>query len=166
MILGFAHPGLVVDDLEKAKVFYEQMFGFETIGEEGWDAPNPVFDRGIGLSGSASKGYILKGHNCFLEIFQYMGPKQNGPEPGQLGANEQGIRHLAFYVDDCREEYKRLKELGGQHLGEPVGSDEDGYVVYARDPFGNIIELCEVPRPEEALTILDGVKSLGTYPLK
>ena len=163
MILGFAHPALVVPDLEKAREFYEQMFGFETIGEEGWDAPNPIYDQGIGLSGSASKGYMLKGHNCFLELFQYSAPAQNGPEPERLGAHEPGIRHLAFYVDNCKTEYDRLKGLGGQTLGEPVGSDEDGYVVYARDPFGNIIELCEVPRPEESLTSLPGVTFLGAY---
>ena len=163
MILGFAHPALVVTDLEKARIFYEQMFGFETIGEEGWEAPNPIYDRGIGLSGSESKGYILKGHNCFLELFQYSAPPQNGPDPAVLGAHEVGIRHLAFYVDDCNAEYERLKSLGGQTLGEPVGSVEDGYVVYARDPFGNIIELCEVPRPEEALTSLLGIDSLGSY---
>ena len=163
MILGFAHPALVVPDLENARKFYEQMFGFETIGEEGWDAPNPIYDEGIGLVGSASKGYMLKGHNCFLELFQYSAPEQNGPDPKRLGAHEPGIRHLAFYVDDCRAEYDRLKRLGGLPLGEPVGSDEDGFVVYARDPFGNIIELCEVPRQEEALTALPGVHSPGRY---
>ena len=163
MILGFAHPALVVPDLEKARKFYEQMFGFETIGEEGWDAPNPIYDQGIGLVGSASKGYMLKGHNCFLELFQYSAPEHNAPDPKQLGAHEPGIRHLAFYVDDCRAEYDRLKRLGGLPLGEPVGSDEDGFVVYARDPFGNIIELCEVPRQEEALTALPGVHSPGRY---
>jgi len=37
MILGFAHPGLVVTDLEKARTFYETMFGFRHIGDEGWE---------------------------------------------------------------------------------------------------------------------------------
>ena len=32
MILAFAHPGLVVPDLEAASRFYADMFGFREIG--------------------------------------------------------------------------------------------------------------------------------------
>lgn len=35
MILGFAHPALVVDDLERAVEFYRDMFGFTEISREG-----------------------------------------------------------------------------------------------------------------------------------
>ena len=34
MILAFAHPGIVVPDLDKAVAFYSQMFGFRVIGHE------------------------------------------------------------------------------------------------------------------------------------
>ena len=37
MILAFAHPCLVVPDLERAREFYERMFGFEVLSEEGWE---------------------------------------------------------------------------------------------------------------------------------
>jgi catechol 2,3-dioxygenase-like lactoylglutathione lyase family enzyme len=162
MILAFAHPGLVVPELDRAREFYERMFGFQVIGQEGWQ-DNPTVDRGIGSSGSASRGYTMAGHNCFLELFEFSAPEQEGPDPGALGPHEQGVRHLAFYVDDCRAEYQRLLDLGGTTLGEPVGSDEAGYVVYCRDPFGNIIELCEIPVPEENPTRLPGVDRLGEF---
>jgi catechol 2,3-dioxygenase-like lactoylglutathione lyase family enzyme len=162
MILAFAHPGLVVPDLERAREFYERMFGFRVIGDEGW-RDDPVIDRGIGSSGSASRGYTMAGHNCFLELFEFSAPRQTGPQPEALGAHEAGIRHLAFYVDDCRAEYRRFLDLGGQTLGEPVGDDDHGWVVYCRDPFGNIIELCEIPVPEEHPTRLPGVDRIGDF---
>lgn len=163
MILAFAHPGIVVSDLEKAVDFYQQMFGFEVIGHESWDKPSPDYDLGIGLKGSSARGCMMKGHNCYLELFEYTTPQQQAEHPGKLGAHELGIRHIAFYVDDARAEYVRLQKLGGYALGEPVGSDDTGYVVYARDPFGNIIELCEIPCPEESPETLPGISRLGDY---
>jgi catechol 2,3-dioxygenase-like lactoylglutathione lyase family enzyme len=162
MILGFAHPSLVVPDLERAREFYEAMFGFTHAGDEGW-ADSPESDQCLQLEGSASRGYMLKGHNCYLELFEYSAPAQMGPEPSSLGANEPGIRHIAFYVDDCRKEFERFKQLGGQAMGEPVGSDETGWAVYCRDPFGNIIELAEVMSHEEPPTSLPGFAVLGTF---
>ena len=158
MILAFAHPGIVVPDLETAARFYSAMFGFRVVGEEGWQ-DNPAVDRAIGSSGSASRGLMLAGHNCFLELWEYSAPPQGPGHPGERGPQQLGIRHLAFYVDDCEREYQRLLALGGEALGQPVGG-----VVYARDPFGNILELCEIPATHEDPTSLPGVSSLGSYP--
>jgi len=162
MILAFAHPGLVVTDLEKARLFYQQMFGFEVISNEGW-TDNPEMDRAIGLEGSSCRGVMMKGHNCFLELFEYDSPATESVSALSLNADSPGIRHLAFYVDDCRAEYQRLKGLGGIALGEPAGDEQSGYAVYCRDPFGNIIELAEIPNINESPTILPGVNSLGSY---
>jgi len=160
MILAFAHPCLVVDDVERARTFYEQMFGFRVIGDEGW-SDNPVVDSAIGSRGSSCRGYMLAGHNCFLELFEFDAPEQEGPTPGDMGPQEQGIRHLAFYVDDCRAEYRRCLQLGGVALGAPAPVDSGVNAVYLRDPCGNIIELCEVPGPEEEPTRLPGISRLN-----
>jgi catechol 2,3-dioxygenase-like lactoylglutathione lyase family enzyme len=87
VILGFAHPGIVVPDLEQAREFYERALGFRVIGAEGW-SDNPDLDRAIGLEGSA---------------------------------------------------------------------------VYPRDPFGNLIELAEVPSEQEQLTQLPGVNAAAAF---
>ena len=160
MILAFAHPGLVVDDLERAREFYEQMFGFRVISDEGW-SDDPVVDGAIGSSGSRSRGYMLAGHNCFLELFEFEAPEQGAPPPAQLGPHEQGIRHLSFYVDDCRGEYQRCLSLGGLHLGQPAPRETGVNAVYLRDPCGNIIELCEIPGPGENPAQLPGIKCLN-----
>ena len=162
MILGFAHPGLVVPDLEKARRFYEQMFGFRFFCDEGWQ-DDPVADRVVGLEGSACKGVTLAGHNCYLELFEFSKPEQPASASEPAGAHVRGIRHLCFFVDDCRAEYKRLLELGGEPLGEPTDIGGGVYTVYCRDPFGNIIELAEIPSDAEDPRNLPGVDSLGDY---
>jgi len=163
MILGFAHPAIVVPDLEKAHEFYEKMLGFSTVAEESWEADNEMFNLGVGLRGSAARYYMLKGHNCFLELFEFASPARTGPSPETLGAHELGIRHLAFYVDDVWREFERLKALGGIHMNEPVGNEELGWAIYCRDPFGNIIELCTPRDSSEELESLPGVIGNGAY---
>jgi len=162
VILGFAHPGLVVPDLEKARSFYEQMFGFRLFCDEGW-RDNPTADKVVGVAGSACKGFTLAGHNCYLELFEFSAPDQDGPAPATLGPHQPGIRHLCFFVDDCRAEYERLLELGGDSLGEPTDIGGGVFTVYCRDPFGNIIELAELPTEDEDPRNLPGVNSLGDY---
>ena len=160
MILAFAHPCLVVDELEVAREFYQQMFGFRVISDEGW-SNNAVVDSVIGSKNSSSRGYMMAGHNCFLEMFEFTAPKQSSPHPRDLGPHERGIRHISFYVDDCRKEYQRCLDLGGEPLGEPAPQDSGVNAVYMRDPCGNIIELCEVPTEQENPTILPGVNCLN-----
>lgn len=152
MILGFAHPALVVDDLDKASAFYRDMFGFQEISREGWNN-DKTLDRAIGLKGSSAQGVMMAGHNCFLEIWVYETPTpSNNVSPRMLTAEAPGFRHIAFYVDDLQLETKRFLSLGGEELGQA-----DQGAVYLRDPFGNIIELSEIPNAEEHLARLPGV---------
>jgi predicted enzyme related to lactoylglutathione lyase len=151
-----------VPDLEKARRFYEEMFGFRHFCDEGW-SDSAVADRVTGLQGSACRGVTLAGHNCYLELFEFSGPEQPAPGGEPADANVQGIRHLCFFVDDCRAELERLLELGGAALGEPTDIGGGVYAAYCRDPFGNIIELAEPPSVDEDLRNLPGVGSLGNY---
>ena len=162
MILGFAHPCLVVADANKAKNFYQQMFGFVVNSEEQWSNVEQV-DAAIGVSKSAVSGFMMKGHNCFLEIHQYLSPTSSDIAPKDLSANDLGIRHLAFLVDDCFAESKRLQALGGIEIGAPVEVAEGVFAVYCRDPFGNIIEMCEPVTVSENLTSLMGVNCHSNF---
>lgn len=155
MILAFSHPCLVVPDLEVARVFYEKMFGFSHLSDEGW-SHNPAIDKAIGTPNSACKGYMMRGHNCLLELFEFSSPEQSPQNPAALDSQELGIRHLAFYVDDVETESRRFVDLGGSYFGEPTQG-----VAYLRDPFGNIIELCEIPNNEENPVNLPGISSLN-----
>jgi catechol 2,3-dioxygenase-like lactoylglutathione lyase family enzyme len=160
MILGFAHPAIVVKDLDRATEFYCDAFGFrEFSGQfESW-RDTPAIDAAVGLQDSAVKGRMLAGHNCFLELFQFEKPEVSGPDPRDLLAHELGIRHLSFFVDDIEVEYHRLLALGASPLGTPQKS-KGVTAVYLRDPEGNIVEIAEVPHPSEDLRLLPGVNKL------
>lgn len=160
MILGFAHPAIVVSDLERAVDFYCEAFGFRRFSSEheSW-RDNPAVDAAIGSQGSAVAGCMLAGHNCYLELFEFAAPEQTGPDPGSLGAHEPGIRHISFFVDDVVSEYQRLLDLGAQALGVPQ-TQAGIMAVYIRDPDGNIVELTEFPSPEEDLRNLPGIAAL------
>jgi catechol 2,3-dioxygenase-like lactoylglutathione lyase family enzyme len=160
MILAFAHPGIVVPNLEQAIEFYGKAFGFRLLSDqEGWEN-SPETDRAIGCPNSASRGAMLAGHNCYLELFEYKSPEQTARPPNEFLAHEPGIRHIAFYVDDVGKEFARFLSVGGQPLGELV---EGATAVYVRDPFGNIIELAEIPNPKENPTELPGIDKLGDF---
>lgn len=160
MILGFAHPALVVDDLERARRFYEQAFGFRVSSEEGWSSA-PAIDAAIGSAGSSCRGYMLAGHNCFLELFEFSRPDPVGPAPVELPPHARGIRHLCFFVDDVEAEHARVLALGAQPLGTPQ-KNAGITAVYLRDPEGNIIELAEFPAEDEDLRRLPGISALQT----
>jgi catechol 2,3-dioxygenase-like lactoylglutathione lyase family enzyme len=140
MIIGLHHLGIVVPDLDRARTFYEKMLGFELVMEESWQAPDELYDQGTGLKNSAARGYIMKGANCYLELWQYISPISS-EDPTEYCANDHGLRHLCFEVDDVTAEWERLKNLGGTPMNPPVFFDDEGNgAVYCRDPFGNLIE--------------------------
>ena len=139
MIKGFHHPAIVVPDLEKAREFYEEVLGFSFVMELSWDSPSPVYDQITGLKNSAARGCLMKCNNAYLELFQFSSPPVRDEER-KPGANEPGIRHLAFEVDDAQVEYARLKAAGGITMNQPHVFSVGGSAVYCMDPFGNIIE--------------------------
>jgi catechol 2,3-dioxygenase-like lactoylglutathione lyase family enzyme len=159
MILGFAHPAIVVEDLDRASEFYCHAFGFRELSEDFSWRDSPVIDDALGLKDSAVRVRMLAGHNCFLELFQFEKPEATGPAPQQLLAHEIGIRHISFFVDDIEVEYDRLIALGASPLGTPQKS-KGIPAVYLRDPEGNIVELSEVTHPAEDLRQLPGVNKL------
>lgn len=137
------HPGIVVADLERAIEFYCAFLDLEPVYEEEWGAADDAYNQGVGLIGSAAKGVHLRGANSYLELWEYRQPGPAGPPPAELGANEPGFRHLAIEVDDVPSALAELESLGGTRMNDPVDLG-DGFAVYARDPFGNIIELMDV----------------------
>lgn len=159
MILGFAHPAIVVENLDRAVEFYCHAFGFRELSEEFSWRDFPEVDAALGLHDSAVRVRMLAGHNCFLELFQFEKPEATGPAPQQLKAHEVGIRHISFFVDDIEAEYHRLIALGASPLGTPQKS-KGIPAVYLRDPEGNIVELAEVIHPAEDLRQLPGVNKL------
>ncbi|NIB38386.1 VOC family protein [Pseudomaricurvus alkylphenolicus] len=154
MIVGFHHPGLVVPDLEAAKKFYAEALGFEYIREYGWDASaSELAEQAIGVAGTTTRCVLMKCGNCFLELFQYLTPQPEG-DPHQRRACDYGIAHLAFQVLDIREAYEKFVAAGGVVHNEPVQVGE-ACSTYARDPFGNIIELMQLGSDEPDFDLIE-----------
>lgn len=135
------HVGIVVEDLAAARAFFVEL-GLEPQGEAsvegGW------VDRVVGLTGVRSQIVMLQtpdGHGR-VELAKFHtppGPGGDGPAP----ANDPGIRHLAFLVDDVDAVLAGLRARGAKLVGE-VECYKDLYrLCYVRGPEGIIVELAQ-----------------------
>jgi catechol 2,3-dioxygenase-like lactoylglutathione lyase family enzyme len=142
-IVGFHHPGLVVPNLEHAARFYQRALGFEVLRDSNWDeSGSDLAEKVLGVPGTVANCVILRGQNCFLELFEFLSPDPVG-DPMARRPCDFGIAHLGFQVTDIRAVFDRFVAAGGVVHGGPV-SIGDGYSIYCRDPFGNIIELMQL----------------------
>lgn len=139
LVVGFHHPGIVVPDLEQAIEFYTELLGYELVSKSSWSSDDDGFNQVVGLEGSAASFCMLRGKNAYLEIFEYSSPP--GDQPVQPSyANEPGIRHLSFEVEDVETLLDRCAALGGSRINDPYLVPGRAAAAYCRDPFGNLLE--------------------------
>lgn len=154
MIVGFHHPGIVVPDLEKARQFYCDGLGFQVIRNYDWDESfSDTAEKVLGVSDATAKCLLLKGQNCFLELFEFQTPVSQG-NPFTRQASDNGIAHLSFQVIDIFTVFEQVKSAGGISHGVPVQVGE-GFSIYFRDPFGNIIELVQIGKDEADFDLIE-----------
>lgn len=157
MIRGIHHIAIHVDDLQRMMEFYREAFGFEPVAEPYHWKDNRNFDDIVNLNGSAGAVALLKSHNCYLEMFQYVAPPPDSLEP--KAANDKGYTHFCVDVKDIEEEMVRLTQLGMTfHRHEPVENMGVVKSIYGRDPEGNIIEIQETLTSGFELDDLDAMK--------
>ncbi len=94
-----------------------------------------------GLENSEAKAAMLKLGESFLEVFEFSSP-QPKHRHGERPVCDNGISHIAVEVKDIQLEYVRMKAAGMQFHSEPM-AQESGFMVYGRDPDGNVVELIE-----------------------
>jgi len=160
MFRGIHHPGIVVPDLERAVAFYCELAGLRKVRETSWNADNRVFNQVVGLEESSARLCLLEGPNSFLELFEYSAPVSDA-SPANRGANDYGIRHLCFEVDDVASAIAAVISLGGSKINDPVTNDAGVTATYCRDPFGNLLELV-APAPGSGFRSLDSIG--GAFP--
>ena len=135
------HVGIVVDDLAAATEFFVEL-GLKVLGE--MPVEGEWVDRVVGLEGIRVDIAMLEtpdGHGRLELVKFHAPPSQGGDRDAQ--ANAQGIRHLAFAVDDIDAVVAGLRARGSELVGE-VENYEDIYrLCYVRGPEGIIIELAE-----------------------
>ena len=140
MIIGLHHPAIVVPNLQIAIEFYTKALEFKIRSEGKWHAPNNIFDQITGLENSAAKFCLLQATNCYLELFEFQKDTQK-PQRKPEEADQLGIRHIAFLVDDVSTALEKFMKYGGKKMNDPAVVGNTITAVYCRDPFDNIIEL-------------------------
>ncbi|WP_350287340.1 VOC family protein [uncultured Croceitalea sp.] len=143
--MRFAHTNIVSLDWKKLADFYIKTFGCQLVPPVRKQS-GPWLEKGTGLRNASLTGahLLLPGHGEHgptLEIYQYTGVQTQKALP----PNHQGLRHLAFEVDDVAATLTILKANGGKACGEittrTVNGVGDITFVYASDPEDNLIEL-------------------------
>jgi catechol 2,3-dioxygenase-like lactoylglutathione lyase family enzyme len=135
--------GIVVNDVEKAALFYKNALGFTEV---------PGFDVSKEMAGDSG----LSDYNAFSVRVLVLGDEENAtkikimefPEaPGKKVDNKfinssLGFSYLTIFVSDTTAAVERAKKAGVVPAKEPYQlGGGNFYLTLVKDPDGNIIEL-------------------------
>lgn len=121
------HIAIICSDYEKSKDFYVNKLGFTVLGEF-YRAERKSYKLDLAVNGIYQ-----------IELFSFENPPARPSRP-----EAQGLRHLAFEVDDVEIEIARLRDHG--ITIEPIRVDETTgkRFTFFADPDGLPLELYEV----------------------
>ncbi len=136
------HISVVVDDLDRAVRFFEAL-GMTIEGE----APisGDWVDQINALQGIDLNVVMMKtpdGHGR-LELTKFHTPDPVPLEPAVAPPNALGLRSVMFEVEDVDATVARLREHGGELIGEIVEYEGQYRLCYTRGPAGIIVSLAE-----------------------
>jgi glyoxylase I family protein len=100
------HIAIICSDYEQSKTFYVDVLGFTVVAEY-YRAERKSYKLDLKL-----------GNQYMIELFSFPNPPKRVSRP-----EAQGLRHLAFEVDDVELAIKELNAKGVQC--EPIRVDED-----------------------------------------
>ena len=133
---------IVVEDLEAAKAFFAEL-GMELEGEA--TNEGPWVDRIIGLEGVRADIAMMRmpdGHGG-IELTKFHTPPAIRAEPENAPVNALGLRRIMFTVEDLDDVVARLRNRGGELVGE-IAQYEDIYrLCFLRGPEGIVLGLAE-----------------------
>ena len=124
-ILGLAHLGIRVHNLERSVAFYELLGFTKTAGPIG---PEPV---------------AILDHSSGVEVNLIL----NAPSPREPNIlmdtpeKHPGITHVALLCPDIQAAKRRLEAAGVRLSGGPISFGPNAQGIFVRDPDGNVIEL-------------------------
>ena len=130
MLRAIHHAAIICSDYERSKAFYTQVLGLRVIAEN-YRAARQSWKLDLALPDGGQ-----------VELFSFPGAPARPSRP-----EAQGLRHLAFAVEDLDAACARL-----QHHGvtvEPVRVDEytGARFTFFPDPDGLPLELYETAQP-------------------
>ena len=118
-INGTDYIELYVGNAKQSSLYYRAAFGFQLIGYRGPETG--VRDR---------TSYLLQQDKIRIVLTTPLGPE--GPIAEHIRLHGDGVRDLAFWVDDARDAYAKAIARGAESVrGPEVTADGDGEVVIA-----------------------------------
>ena len=139
-ILRMDHVGVIVEDLDAAVGFFVEL-GMEVEGRA--PVEGTWVDRVNGMPEVHVDIVLLRtpdGHGR-LELTRFRSPAAIGGDAEP--PNALGLRSVMFAVDDVYDSVARLRDHGGELVGE-IARYEDAYrLCYVRGPAGVIVALAQ-----------------------
>ncbi len=121
------HLAITVDNLDKSKAFYAEMFGFTVVQE---------FAR----KDMDARAAFMKLGECAIELWEFKGMQENKDNLSVLGIR--GIRHFALEVENLDAAVAKLHARGLKFSAPALGGSGHRYA-FTSDPSGIPIELYE-----------------------
>jgi len=136
------HVSVVVEDLDAAIAFFIAL-GMTIEGR----APieGPWVDRINAIEGIRIDIVMMRtpdGHGR-LELTKFHNPKLIEIEPAVAPPNALGLRSVMFAVESIDDTVARLRDHGGELIGEVVQYEETYRLCYMRGPAGIIVALAD-----------------------
>jgi catechol 2,3-dioxygenase-like lactoylglutathione lyase family enzyme len=129
------HVGHAVADLERARRFWTEAFGFDVVRE--LEPPDEGTSRLLGLPAPVGLHAVyLRRGDFVLELLHYR--HAGATERRERPMNEPGLTHVSLNVDDLDATLARVRALGGTVLDETRLAD---IAVMVLDPDGQRVEL-------------------------
>jgi len=144
MIIRMDHINIVVSDLERAKIFFLNL-GFEIIEEARLSGNRLSIVTKLACMEAKYVAIALPGAQTKLELIEYITP-QGAKSPFLDRANQIGLRHIAFAVEDIHAAVRQMKARGVVFQSEiQVWEGSGKQMVYFYGPDGILLELAQYP---------------------
>lgn len=129
------HIGLCVTDLDRARRFYEGVFGFTHKSD--LEVPDQFTSPLLRVPAPVGLRAVYLEHDGFVLELLAFDRDGNAPQR-ERSFTEPGLTHLSIAVDDLAASCAQVAELGGEVLAD---TEINGMAVMVRDPDGQLIEL-------------------------
>ena len=131
MIKKIEHIGIAVKDLEKSEDIFEKLLGTKAYKRE------EVKSEGVITS-------FFKVANQKIELLK--ASSENSPISRFIDKRNEGVHHIALYVDSIEKEVERLERLGFEFISTTPKKGADNKMIVFLHPKttnGVLVELCE-----------------------
>lgn len=135
--------GIGCNDLPTMRHFYEQVLGLQFVSEA--RVPPQTAQRYRMASGSAT---VVRLQTPYGERIKLVAPDAPAPLPAHHAEHvfdQANVMYLTFIIRDIQAVAARVLAQGGRAMSgpEPIESRPGLFVVFLRDPEGNVVELVQ-----------------------